>query len=79
VRFDPDLVSAAVHAGGGSPLTSGALHDAAEMARVMPAAMLFCPSIAGISHAREEDTTEADLAAGVDAFGRLATAALRRG
>ena len=42
--------------------TSGALHDAAEVARVLPAAMLFCPSKAGISHAKEEDTDEADLA-----------------
>ena len=33
-------------------LTSGALHDAAEVARVMPAAMMFCPSRGGISHAK---------------------------
>jgi N-carbamoyl-L-amino-acid hydrolase len=79
VRFDSGLVSAAVEAAGGGPLTSGALHDAAEMARVMPVAMLFCPSIGGISHAREEDTSEADLSAGIEALGRLATAALSRG
>jgi hydantoinase/carbamoylase family amidase len=80
VPFDADLVSAAVDAAGGvPPLTSGALHDAAEMARVMPAAMLFCPSIGGISHAREEDTAEADLSAAIEAFGRLAGALLSRG
>ena len=32
-------------------LASGALHDAAEVARVLPAAMLFAPSRRGISHA----------------------------
>ena len=44
--------------------SSGALHDAAEMARVLPAAMIFCPSIGGISHAAEENTAEEDLAVG---------------
>jgi N-carbamoyl-L-amino-acid hydrolase len=32
---------------------------------LMPAAMLFVPSINGISHAFEEDTDEADLVAGL--------------
>ena len=53
-------------------MTSGALHDAAEVAGVVPAAMVFCPSIGGISHAAEEDTSEADLAVGIEAFGALA-------
>ena len=57
-------------------LTSGALHDAAEVARVVPTAMLFCPSIAGISHAKEEDTNEADLIAAIEAFGLLANRVL---
>jgi acetylornithine deacetylase/succinyl-diaminopimelate desuccinylase-like protein len=38
--------------------------------------MIFCPSIAGISHAKEEDTSEADLAAGIEAFGLLANRVL---
>jgi acetylornithine deacetylase/succinyl-diaminopimelate desuccinylase-like protein len=38
--------------------------------------MIFCPSTAGISHAKEEDTPEADLAAGIEAFGLLANRAL---
>ena len=46
-------------------LPSGALHDATNVARLMPVAMLFVPSIDGISHAFEEDTSEADLIAGV--------------
>jgi beta-ureidopropionase / N-carbamoyl-L-amino-acid hydrolase len=59
-------------AGEAADLVSGALHDAAEVARVLPAAMMFCPSKRGISHAKEEDTDEADLAVAIEAFGRLA-------
>lgn len=46
-------------------IQSGALHDAASLSRLMPVAMLFVPSIGGISHAFEEDTAEADLVAGL--------------
>lgn len=56
-------------------LPSGALHDATNVARLMPVAMLFVPSIGGISHAFGEDTDEGDLVAGVrvlgEAVGRL--------
>ena len=78
--FAPELVDAAAAVceahGTRRVLTSGALHDAAEMARITSAAMLFVPSIAGLSHAREEDTAEADLATGIEAFGELAAQAL---
>ena len=47
-------------------MPSGALHDATNVARLMPVAMLFVPSIGGISHAFEEDTAEVDLVAGVE-------------
>lgn len=46
-------------------LPSGALHDASNVARLMPVAMLFVPSIGGISHDFSEDTAEADLVAGL--------------
>ena len=46
-------------------MPSGALHDATNVARLMPVAMLFVPSIGGISHAFEEDTKEEDLIAGL--------------
>ncbi|MEO1111225.1 MAG: hydantoinase/carbamoylase family amidase [Pseudomonadota bacterium] len=56
-------------------MPSGALHDASNMARLMPSAMLFVPSIDGISHDFAEDTREADLITGLrvmaDAVGRL--------
>ena len=50
-------------------MPSGAGHDAQNLARVMPAAMLFVPSIGGISHHWAEDTSDADLALGVRALG----------
>lgn len=46
-------------------MPSGALHDATNVSRLMPVAMLFVPSIGGISHAFEEDTRENDLVAGL--------------
>ncbi|MBV7396099.1 Zn-dependent hydrolase [Mameliella sediminis] len=46
-------------------MPSGALHDASNMSRMMPAAMLFVPSIGGISHDFAEDTAEADLVTGL--------------
>jgi hydantoinase/carbamoylase family amidase len=81
IRFDAELVAMARDAcrevtGSDRVLASGALHDAAEVARVAPAAMIFCPSTAGISHAQEEDTPEADLLAGIEAFGLLANRVL---
>jgi hydantoinase/carbamoylase family amidase len=78
IAFNDRLVVAALAAAGtGRTLASGALHDAAEMARHVPAAMMFAPSTRGISHAKEEDTPEADLARAIDAFGRLAARVLR--
>lgn len=46
-------------------MPSGAGHDAQYMARQMPSAMVFVPSIGGISHHWSEDTALADLAMGV--------------
>ncbi|WP_299749253.1 hydantoinase/carbamoylase family amidase [uncultured Tateyamaria sp.] len=53
-------------------MPSGALHDATNVARCMPVAMLFVPSIGGISHAFEEDTDEADLVAGLHVLAHAA-------
>ncbi|MGH2908623.1 MAG: hydantoinase/carbamoylase family amidase, partial [Solirubrobacteraceae bacterium] len=73
VDFDPRLIEAAVETvGGGGPLRSGPLHDSASLARAgVPTVMLFAPSIAGVSHARAEDTAEHDLLAALDALDRL--------
>lgn len=45
-------------------MTSGAGHDAQMLARVCPAAMIFVPSVGGISHNPAEHTEAADLLAG---------------
>ena len=46
-------------------MPSGAGHDASPIAFKMPAAMIFIPSIDGISHAKEEASTELSLITGV--------------
>lgn len=51
-------------------MPSGALHDATNVSRLMPVAMLFVPSIDGISHAFEENTDEVDLVAGLEVLAR---------
>jgi hydantoinase/carbamoylase family amidase len=76
IEFDPDLVRLAREAcervtGTAYELPSGALHDAASMAPRMPTAMVFSPSLGGVSHAPGEDTGEADLAAAIEVFGAL--------
>jgi N-carbamoyl-L-amino-acid hydrolase len=71
VRFDPRLVrmiEASSNARGHRTrrMTSGAGHDAQMMARICPAAMIFVPSVGGISHNPREHTAPADLARGAD-------------
>jgi N-carbamoyl-L-amino-acid hydrolase len=81
IDFDPELVELARRAceevtGEELVMPSGALHDAAEMARLMPTAMVFARSAGGISHSREEDTAEGDLRAAIEVFGYLANSHL---
>ena len=83
LHFDPALVEIAAgeaRAAGGraEPLTSGALHDAAEASRRVPAAMLFCPSRAGLSHSAAEDTGEPELTIAIETFARVVARALTR-
>lgn len=76
--FDPGLVARAqaicteLSPDAPSPMVSGALHDAAEVAAVAPTVMLFCASRGGISHAPEEDSDEGVLELGIEALDRLA-------
>ena len=51
-------------------MSSGALHDAANVSKILPTAMLFVPSIDGISHDFSEDTAETDLIAGLRVLAR---------
>lgn len=75
-RFEPvifdqgvaDLIARTAQRLGHScrPMTSGAGHDAQMIARIAPTAMIFVPSIRGISHNPAEDTKPEHLAAGAD-------------
>lgn len=51
-------------------MPSGALHDASNVSALMPVAMLFVPSIGGISHDFAEDTAESDLVTGLKVLAR---------
>jgi hydantoinase/carbamoylase family amidase len=81
IPFDERLIAIAresVVAAGGkdTAIPSGPLHDAAEMARLLPTVMIFSSSSPPVSHTPEEDTPEADLRVAIEAYGRTVTAAL---
>jgi hydantoinase/carbamoylase family amidase len=83
IDFDPDLVEQARAAcqevaASDAVLVSGALHDAAEVARKLPAAMLFVRSIGGVSHSPQENSSDEDLELGIRAYAELAERAMRR-
>ena len=61
-------IAAACAARGAVPahLASGAGHDAMVAARCVPAAMMFVPSIGGISHDVGENTSDADIMFGCE-------------
>jgi N-carbamoyl-L-amino-acid hydrolase len=49
-------------------MPSGAGHDAQVLATIMPVAMLFVPSIGGISHHWTENTADEDIVSGAEVF-----------
>lgn len=57
-------------------MPSGAGHDAQVLAERVPSAMLFIPSIGGISHHYTEDTADADIVLGCRVLADAAAAAL---
>ena len=82
--FDATLVELArrsvQEAGGdaGEPIPSGPLHDATEIGRVVPTAMIFAQSDPPISHASIEDSPERALIVAIDAYGRTVSSVLAR-
>jgi N-carbamoyl-L-amino-acid hydrolase len=71
--------AAAKHAPGlAVRMPSGVGHDAQHVARVMPAAMLFVPSIGGISHHWAENTADEDIVLGARVFADAIAAVLAR-
>jgi hydantoinase/carbamoylase family amidase len=84
IQFDADMVAAAGDIiaelqGTDERLPSGPLHDAARVAEAgVPTVMLFTRSKRGLSHTREEDTDESDLALALTALERLVRGELER-
>ena len=83
IPFDERLIAAArqavVDSGGkDTAIPSGPLHDAAEMARLIPTVMIFSSSSPPVSHTKEEDTPEPDLRLAIEAYGRTVDAVLER-
>jgi N-carbamoyl-L-amino-acid hydrolase len=85
IAFDPELIEIAagviadlrgdeqVHR-----MDSGALHDAAEVARAgVPTVMMFVQSLGGISHTKVEDSRDEDLALSVEALSMLVERSLQ--
>lgn len=71
VRFDAGLVARIEDAAGAlglecRRLTSGAGHDAQMLAPVAPSAMIFVPSVGGVSHSPHERTSDEDVVAGAN-------------
>jgi beta-ureidopropionase / N-carbamoyl-L-amino-acid hydrolase len=63
-----EAASAAFAGGRSIRMPSGAGHDAQVLATIMPAGMLFVPSIGGISHHWTENTADADIVTGAQVF-----------
>jgi N-carbamoyl-L-amino-acid hydrolase len=65
-------------AGKSARMPSGAGHDAQVLSTVMPAAMLFVPSVGGISHHWTENTADADIVIGAEVFVETCRLLLKR-
>src|SRR5258706_432998 len=63
-----EAASASLAGGKSIRMPSGAGHDAQILATIMPAGMLFVPSIGGISHHWSENTDDADIVTGAQVF-----------
>jgi len=67
-QYAIEAASAAFADGRSIRIPSGAGHDAQVLATIMPAGMLFVPSIGGISHHWKENTDDADIVTGARVF-----------
>ena len=68
IQDDIEVASRTFAGGKSVRLPSGAGHDAQILATIMPAGMLFVPSIGGISHHWTENTADADIVTGAEVF-----------
>jgi hydantoinase/carbamoylase family amidase len=77
-QFDKNLIGLCREAvkevtGEETQMYSGPLHDAAEMAKLVPSVMMFAMSERGLSHCKEENTSDRSLTKAICAFLRLAS------
>ena len=78
IPFDERLIGFAKEAlGKDIAIPSGPLHDAAEMARLIPTVMIFSKSSPPVSHTPEEDSPEEDLRVAIEVYGKTVDATLR--
>lgn len=82
-NFDPTLIELCKQAlreqiGVATTITSGPLHDAAEIAKMIPSVMMFVQSENGLSHCKEENTDEKALLDGISSFIHLAASIINR-
>jgi N-carbamoyl-L-amino-acid hydrolase len=68
IQHAVEAASLAFAGGRSIRMPSGAGHDAQVLATIMPAGMLFVPSIGGISHHWNENTADADIVTGAQVF-----------
>ena len=68
--FQQAIEAASKQFAGGKSINmpSAAGHDAQILSTVMPAGMLFVPSIGGVSHHWTENTADADIVTGAEVF-----------
>jgi len=70
VKFQHAIEAASLAFAGGRciRMPSAAGHDAQILSTIMPAGMLFVPSIGGVSHHWSENTADADIVTGAEVF-----------
>jgi N-carbamoyl-L-amino-acid hydrolase len=77
-----ELARSSIEQAGGDgrdAVPSGPLHDATEIGRVVPTAMIFAQSNPPVSHAAIEDSPELALSVAIDAYGRTVDRVLAGG
>jgi len=62
----------------GEAVPSGPLHDATQIGRVVPTAMIFAQSDPPVSHTPVEDSPRSALDVAIEAYGRTVGAVLER-
>ncbi|QQK07283.1 Zn-dependent hydrolase [Miniphocaeibacter halophilus] len=81
--FDEELIelckeSVKEETGEATTMSSGPLHDAIEVAKIIPTVMMFAMSEKGLSHTKEENTPDDKLETAIRAFLRLVDKTIKK-